>query len=238
MLQCGGCKRSFLLDYPTCNGCGCFWDDKRPLREREMRRWQTFPKDFPRLVEPWRKRLLDRWRAVAAVERDWRPGGTGFLIAHDLFLTNNHVIPSPDVLPRIQLVFHCERYPEGTYGLTPHGVSPLRGGVFHTSPLGRHGENRNELDYTIIQITTPYSSYTPPDAVILAVAASYGVCVKPIKLRRTPVRVGGETVLIHHPGGGNKKVEIDARIEAVGDVVVRHTANAVPRPALPSSIRP
>src|ERR1700733_4674583 len=59
----------------------------------EWQRWRMEPSDFIQ-VPGFTNKLLGRWRSVARVDGPDRVLGTGFLISHDLLLTNHHIISS------------------------------------------------------------------------------------------------------------------------------------------------
>ncbi|WP_293349398.1 MULTISPECIES: trypsin-like peptidase domain-containing protein [unclassified Microcoleus] len=78
--------------------------------------------------------------AVQSAHERW--SGTGFLVTENLLLTNNHVLPSSDLLPNSIFRFNYEddfrgrAQPADEYSSKPNGV-------FHTN---------RELDYTLVQL--------------------------------------------------------------------------------------
>jgi len=91
------------------------------------------------------KRGLDVARSVAyiGVQSGYeRWSGTGFLVTEDLLLTNNHVLPSADLLPKALFRFNYEddflgcAQPADEYQAKPNGL-------FYTN---------QELDYTLVQL--------------------------------------------------------------------------------------
>jgi len=81
--------------------------------------------------------------AYIGVQSDYeRWSGTGFLVAEDLLLTNNHVLPSSDLLPNAIFRFNYEDDFRGRAQLTDE---------YHSKPNGVFYTNR-ELDYTVVQV--------------------------------------------------------------------------------------
>jgi hypothetical protein len=71
-----------------------------------------------------------------------RWSGTGFLVAEDLLLTNNHVLPSSDLLVNSVFRFNYENDFRG-YAQPSEEYNAKLNGLFHTNP---------ELDYTLVQL--------------------------------------------------------------------------------------
>ena len=86
-----------------------------------------------------------RSRAVAAVMvGDGSPIGTGFLVSPQLFITNNHVIPSPEDAANTQLLFDYELDEHGKPRVTTSfALDPGR--FFHTV-------GKQSLDYTLVAV--------------------------------------------------------------------------------------
>lgn len=87
------------------------------------------------------QRGLEVSRAVALLDvSEWV--GTGFMISPNLLITNNHVLPSIELLPRTKIRFN--------YQLTFNGreekvrdYTAAEGGLFYTQP---------KLDYTVVEL--------------------------------------------------------------------------------------
>jgi V8-like Glu-specific endopeptidase len=77
---------------------------------------------------------------VRTAQKWW--SGTGFLVSPDLLLTNNHVLPSADLLADTSFRFNYEEDFQGQAQATEER-RPKSNGVFHTNP---------DLDYTLIQL--------------------------------------------------------------------------------------
>ncbi len=77
---------------------------------------------------------------VRTAQKWW--SGTGFLISQDLLLTNNHVLPSSDLLADTIFRFNYEENFQGKAQVTEE-YRAKSNGVFHTN---------QELDFTLIQL--------------------------------------------------------------------------------------
>ncbi|HEX8220562.1 MAG TPA: trypsin-like peptidase domain-containing protein [Chloroflexia bacterium] len=68
--------------------------------------------------------------------------GTGFMVTPDLLMTNNHVLPSADLLPDVIFRFNYEENWKGeAQPMAEHRAKP--GGIFHTNKA---------LDYSVVQV--------------------------------------------------------------------------------------
>ncbi len=88
---------------------------------------------------------LEVSRAVAYIgvrnsQASW--SGTGFLVARNLLLTNNHVLPSSDLLSGTIFRFNYEENFQGE-AQTNYEYRPKSNGIFHTNQA---------LDYTLVEI--------------------------------------------------------------------------------------
>jgi hypothetical protein len=88
---------------------------------------------------------LEVSRAVAYIgvrnsQESW--SGTGFLVARNLLLTNNHVLPSSDLLSGTIFRFNYEENFQGE-AQTTYEYRPKSNGIFHTNQA---------LDYTLVEI--------------------------------------------------------------------------------------
>ncbi|WP_261556925.1 trypsin-like peptidase domain-containing protein [Frankia tisae] len=143
-------------------------------------------------------------RSVALVEVT-TPGsrltGTGFLVAPDLMITNNHVLSAWGRGVTAVARFNYEHdfqgapQPSQTYRLAP--------GVFHTC---------EHLDYTIAQLEG-----TPGD--------DWGW----LPLASSEVRAGSRLNIIQHPGGQPKQISLQNNFaEYVGGHVVQYVTSTLP----------
>jgi V8-like Glu-specific endopeptidase len=143
---------------------------------------------------------LEAARAVARIATPVSLG-TGFLVARDLFMTNNHVIEDRPAAEQSEYQFD--------YQLDRHGAEvPVRtlraraGGLFHTNV---------ELDYTVLQLAA-----VPDDLP--------GLTVKAERARRDQ-RVN----IIQHPGGHYKKISMQNNFVAYADArVIQYTTSTEP----------
>ena len=126
--------------------------------------------------------------------------GTGFMVARDLLMTNNHVIATPDEAAGSEVSFN--------YQLDRHGVlcqpvpaRTLAGGLFHTSA---------DLDFTVVQLEDP------PDFGTLT--------LRPLQVRRDQ-----RVAIIQHPGGHLKQISMQNNFVAYADSrVVQYTTSTLP----------
>ncbi|WP_052402072.1 DNA/RNA non-specific endonuclease [Muricoccus aerilatus] len=153
-----------------------------------------------------------RSRAVAAVMvGSGSPIGSGFLISPRLFLTNNHVLSSPEDAAAAQLLFDYEIDEYGRPRLTTSFALDPKS-FFHTVGL-------DSLDYTLVAVRDggrgparlseiPYCPLSDrPDK------HAKGICVN----------------IVQHPNGGFKKVVMrENRIVARGDFTLHYEADTEP----------
>jgi V8-like Glu-specific endopeptidase len=119
-------------------------------------------------------------RAVARVVRSNGTSGTGFLIGGGWLLTNNHVLPSPELAAGSRAEFNYQQTLDGAdEPITPYPLDPTR---FHTS---------KEDDWTVIGI----------DA---AAATRWGA----LPLEPVTIEVDAFVNIIQHPGGGPKQIAL------------------------------
>ena len=126
--------------------------------------------------------------------------GTGFMVAHDLLMTNHHVIATPGEAAGTEISFN--------YQLDRHGVlcqpvpaRALAGGLFYTN---------GDLDFTVTQLEDP------PD---------FGA----LTLRPVQVRKDQRVAIIQHPGGHLKQISMQNNFVAYADSrVVQYTTSTLP----------
>ena len=127
--------------------------------------------------------------------------GTGFMIAPDLLMTNNHVIASQEEAQKAEYTFN--------YQLDKNGkecsiviVNALPDGNFYTNL---------ELDYTVAKLNNV------PDF------GNY------LKLQNKQVRQDERVAIIQHPGGHLKKISIQNNFVAYADTKdVQYTTSTLP----------
>ncbi|UVC19415.1 trypsin-like peptidase domain-containing protein [Mesorhizobium onobrychidis] len=148
------------------------------------------------------KVLADRRRAVARIQTDgidfrgdpgaW--GGTGFLVAPNLFLTNNHVLNSDVVAGKALVEFDYEVGEEALLGGTST-VSPSKK-VFRLDPrrLFITSPAQDGLDYTFVWIDS-------------SAAAEFGTIV--LERSSFTMMEGEQAFVIHHPDGRLKEASVD-----------------------------
>jgi S1-C subfamily serine protease len=141
--------------------------------------------------------------AAQAVIRVGLPGGagSGFMIASDLVMTNNHVIATSEDAARAEFTFNYQLDRAGKVR-DPVTVDALSDGIFCTSSL---------LDYTVVQVREP---------------PNFGA---PLKLRPALVRRDERVSIIQHPGGHFKKISMQNNFVAYADrQMVQYTTSTLP----------
>lgn len=134
--------------------------------------------------------------------------GTGFLIAPNLLMTNNHVISDPEVARQSQAEFN---YQQGiTEQYLPTYRYRLNPAVFHTSSLGK-------LDYTILGLE-PTAGLPPLE--------SWGH----LDLNPFADPIPSEhVVIIQHPNGGLKQIALTAnQVVQLNEPYLLYTTDTMP----------
>jgi V8-like Glu-specific endopeptidase len=127
--------------------------------------------------------------------------GTGFMIAPDLLMTNNHVIASREQAEQTEYTFNYELNINGKE-CDIQTTQALPGGAFHTNA---------ELDYTVVSLKD-----LPP----------FG---SPLILKSKQVRRDDRVAIIQHPGGHLKKISMQNNFVAYADAnVVQYTTSTLP----------
>ncbi len=140
-------------------------------------------------------------RSVARI-RVPRSSGTGFLIDHNIILTNNHVISSYADAEKSRAEFDVQTNMAGQH-ITPR--------VFHLDPDSCF-ETSEEHDWTIVGVKENPSE-------------SYGF----IKLEPVQIARGEFVQIIQHPEGGEKQLAYHADIVAyVDDTLVQYLTDTLP----------
>jgi V8-like Glu-specific endopeptidase len=127
--------------------------------------------------------------------------GTGFMIAPDLLMTNNHVIASWEQAEKTEYTFNYQLDSNGKECPT-HTVQVLPGGKFYTN---------SELDYTLVSLKDV------PD---------FGA---PLVLTSKQMRRDDRVAIIQHPGGHLKKISMQNNFVAYADAnIVQYTTSTEP----------
>jgi len=133
--------------------------------------------------------------------RSPKGAGTGFMIAPDLLMTNNHVIANREQAEQTEYTFNYQLDSNGKECPT-HTVLSLPGGAFYTNA---------ELDYTIVSLKDL------PD---------FG---SPLILKSKQMRRDDRVAIIQHPGGYLKKISMQNNFVAYADnQVVQYTTSTEP----------
>lgn len=134
--------------------------------------------------------------------------GTGFLVAPNLLMTNNHVIPDYNLARQSQVEFNYEQDITGRYLTTyRYRLDPM---VFHTSPW-------DELDYTLVGVEA---------AAELSPLESWGH----LELNPFADPIPSEhVVIIQHPNGGLKQIALTAnQVVRVNSPHIHYTTDTMP----------
>ncbi|HBE17948.1 MAG TPA: serine protease [Cyanobacteria bacterium UBA11149] len=127
--------------------------------------------------------------------------GTGFMIAPDLLMTNNHVIASLEEAEQTEYTFNYQLDINGKE-CEIQTAQALPGGAFYTNP---------ELDYTVVSLED---------------LPSFG---SPLILKSKQVQRDDRVAIIQHPGGHLKKISIQNNFVAYADSkVVQYTTSTLP----------
>ena len=151
--------------------------------------------------------LLDASRAVVRISGPLGLG-SGFMVASDLVMTNNHVIASAEDAAKCAFTFNFQLGADGRESKT-FGAVALPGGLFHTSP-------ESQLDYTVLQLRDAPVADSP-----------FGFA----PLLPKPARAQKEqrVSIIQHPGGHYKKVSMQNNFVAFADThVLQYTTSTEP----------
>lgn len=122
--------------------------------------------------------VVQHARPVAYILRSDGAGGTGFLIALDLLLTNQHVLNNADQAARCEVFFDYLQAGRDAQGRPLHAdryTCAVTGpnGLFYASPYLDNGADPNHLDFALVRVTQPTAPGTKwgyvvlkPDAVV------------------------------------------------------------------------
>ncbi|OYE06406.1 trypsin-like peptidase domain-containing protein [Nostoc sp. 'Peltigera membranacea cyanobiont' 232] len=130
-----------------------------------------------------------------------RWSGTGFLVAQDLLLTNNHVLHSSNLLADTIFRFNYEENFQGEAQQTDE-YRPKPNGAFHTSQA---------LDYTLVQL-----------------GGEPGKKWGWLPLVSKPISVGSRVNIIQHPSGQSKQISLQNNfVQYVGGNVVQYITSTL-----------
>lgn len=128
--------------------------------------------------------------------------GTGFLIADDLLMTNNHVIKNKNDALQTEYNFNYQLSTEGKL-LDVVTINSKENGIFYTNP---------DLDYTIVQIEN-----------------SPGIELGYLKLKKNVVHRNDRVAIIQHPGGHLKKISMQNNFITYADnQVLQYITSTLP----------
>ena len=153
---------------------------------------------------------VDMARSVVRIQT---PGqlGSGFMIAEDLVMTNNHVIADAGTAGESRFLFNFQLDRAGK-ALLPIVAHADGLGLFHTSPMANYNAAPGELDYTVIQLAD-----APKDR------------FAPLKLKAAAIKRDARVTIIQHPGGDYKKISMQNNfVEYVDANVVQYTTSTEP----------
>jgi endonuclease G, mitochondrial len=160
--------------------------------------------------------FLDQgYRASRAVARvaylDGRPEGSGFLISNALFITNNHVIGSPEQARAMCLEFDYELSATG---------EPMPVSRFSLDPASCFvTDDQDDLDYTVIAVGPRMAG---PKEIV-----AFGFC--PLSGAMDKHALGEIANIVQHPDGRLKEVVLrENRLVARLDTVLHYVADTEP----------
>lgn len=127
--------------------------------------------------------------------------GTGFMIASDLLMTNNHVIASREQAEKTEYSFNYQLDIDGKV-CNSLSSQALPGGLFYTN---------SDLDYTVVSLKD---------------VPSFG---SPLTLKKMQMRRDDRVAIIQHPGGHLKKISMQNNFVAYADAkLVQYTTSTLP----------
>jgi V8-like Glu-specific endopeptidase len=151
------------------------------------------------------------WEAGQAVCRISAPDGTGtgFLVARDRILTNNHVVDAAADLEQTDICFRFEKNPNGSDAAAIRITADPKG-LFVTS-------SQDALDATLFGITMESAARLESEG------------IRPLALSRHRVADGDRVAIIQHPGGLEKQVSFqNNKVQYADDEIVDYTTTTLP----------
>jgi V8-like Glu-specific endopeptidase len=153
--------------------------------------------------------LLELSRAVARI-RSAVALGTGFLIAEDLLMTNNHVICDREAARQCIYEFNYQLDRTGK-AVPVQCARALGDGLFWTSPIAPYNATADELDYTVVQL------------------AEVPTGISPLTLQPAAPKPDSRLTIIQHPAGDYKKISLQNNfVEYVDEYIVQYTTSTEP----------
>lgn len=142
-------------------------------------------------------------KAVGLVQLADGSAGTGFLVAPDLVLTNNHVLPSVTSLAGANFLLNYQQTPAGS-------DAPASSVPFATA--ASDFDTNQKHDWSLARL-----SHAP--------GAAWGT----IALEARDVAAGAAVYIIQHPGGGQKHVALgNNRVTYAGRGLVQYMTDTLP----------
>jgi hypothetical protein len=147
---------------------------------------------------------LLRSRPVARVRLSDGSSGTGFLVANDLLITNNHVLPDRDVARSAAVQFNYQQTLAGLSApMEEHHLLPDE--MFKSSEV-------NEDDWTAVRVEGKPSE-------------KWGY----LELRPASLKRGDHVNIIQHAGGGPKQVSFNASVVVfIDDTRIQYLTDTLP----------
>ena len=169
------------------------------------------------------QRIVELSKAVGRITTNSRLGntgyGTGFLIAPNLIITNNHVLSNPEVASNSTIQFNYELDQHGNPGKS-ESFTLLPDTFFVTSSYKKDPDDSHSgLDFTVVAVAEISNSGTP---------------ISDFPVARLDKKVGkiidGENcVIVQHPKGDYKKIVMrDIRMLVLKDDFLIYESDTLP----------
>jgi len=169
------------------------------------------------------QRIVELSKAVGRITTNSRLGntgyGTGFLIAPNLILTNNHVIGNPETASNSTIQFNYELDQQGNPGKS-ESFNLLPDEFFITSSYKKDAEDPySGLDYTVVAIEQVSNNGTPLTEFPLA----------RLDKKLGKIIDGENCVIVQHPKGDYKKIVMkDIRMLVLKDDFLIYESDTLP----------